>query len=34
MEDLTVSLPSIYTLTVTSANGCIGSDSVEVKKEE
>ena len=34
MEDLIVSLPSIYTLTVTSANGCIGSDSVEVKKEE
>ncbi|MEA3238607.1 MAG: hypothetical protein U9Q94_02360, partial [Candidatus Bipolaricaulota bacterium] len=33
-EDLTVSLPSVYTLTVTSADGCIGSDSVEVKKEE
>jgi len=33
-EDLTVSLPSVYTLTVTSADGCVGSDSVEVKKEE
>ena len=33
-EDITVSLPSVYTLTVTSANGCIGSDSVEVTKEE
>jgi len=33
-EDLTVTLPSVYALTVTSADGCVGSDSVEVKKEE
>jgi len=33
-EDTTVTLPSVYTLTVTSADGCVGSDSVEVKKEE
>ena len=33
-EDITVSVPSVYTLTVTTADGCVGSDSVEVKKEE
>jgi hypothetical protein len=33
-ENLTVSLPSVYTLTVTTADGCVGSDSVRVDKEE
>ena len=32
-EDLIVSLPSLYTLTVTTADGCIASDSVEVTQE-
>ena len=33
-ENLTVSLPSVYTLTVTTADGCVGSDSVIVEKEK
>jgi len=32
-EDLTVTLPSLYTLTVITADGCIASDSVEVTQE-
>ncbi|MCD6495542.1 hypothetical protein J7K60_05750, partial [Candidatus Bipolaricaulota bacterium] len=33
-EDITVSLPSVYTLTVASADSCVGSDSIEVTLEE
>jgi len=32
-EDLAVSLPGVYTLTVRTADGCVGSDSVEVTEE-
>ncbi|MCK4356837.1 hypothetical protein KAW44_07130, partial [Candidatus Bipolaricaulota bacterium] len=32
-EDIIVTLPSVYTLTVTTAKGCIASDSVEVTQE-
>jgi len=32
-EDLVVRLPSLYTLTVTTADGCVGSDSVAVIQE-
>jgi hypothetical protein len=32
-EDIVVTLPSVYTLTVTTAEGCIASDSVEVTQE-
>ncbi|MCK4682864.1 hypothetical protein KAT59_07560 [Candidatus Bipolaricaulota bacterium] len=32
-EDIIVTLPSVYTLTVTTAEGCIASDNVEVTQE-
>lgn len=32
-EDIVITLPSVYTLTVTTAEGCIASDSVEVIQE-